>query len=154
LNDPTEYVGGRLVYFVNDILHVLERPVGSLVQHPPEVLHRVTCLTSGTRKSLFVVDTKNGLGEDGVLVVSNAHMKGFRRWKEDADFTTAKCAVCQDRRPRHVLIPCGHLCICNTCVASAGTECPICSLRIRKKQRISFQMLVYMIFYKKGRFIV
>jgi ubiquitin len=138
LNDPSEYVGGRLVYFVNDVLHVLERPVGSLVQHPPEVLHGVTCLTSGTRKSLFVVDTANGLGETGVVEVSSAHVDGFLRRKEDADFTAAECVVCQVQKSNHVLIPCGHLCLCDSCVASVRTECPICRCRIRNKQRVFF----------------
>lgn len=63
------YSGGRLCYFVNHTLHVLERPTGSLVQHPPRVLHAVTALTDGVRKSLFVVDRENGLGEEGVVEV-------------------------------------------------------------------------------------
>ena len=66
----SEYKGGRLCYFVSDHLLVLERPVGSLVQHPREVLHAVTCLTEGTRKSLFIVDRHNGLGDNDVLTVT------------------------------------------------------------------------------------
>ena len=77
LNEPTEYEGGRLVYFVNDKVHVLERPAGSMVQHPPKVLHGVTSLTSGTRQSLFVVDKANGLGENGVIVVTAEHVGSF-----------------------------------------------------------------------------
>ena len=77
LNEPTEYEGGRLVYFVNDKVHVLERPAGSMVQHPPKVLHGVTSLTSGTRQSLFVVDHSNGLGETGVIVVTPEHVRSF-----------------------------------------------------------------------------
>lgn len=59
LNEPTEYCGGRLLFFVQDKLHVLNRPAGSMVQHPPSVLHGVTRLTSGKRQSLFVVDVEN-----------------------------------------------------------------------------------------------
>ncbi|GAX26752.1 hypothetical protein FisN_2Hh298 [Fistulifera solaris] len=138
LNDPSEYVGGRLVFFVNDVLHVLERPAGSLVQHPRQVLHGVTCLTSGTRKSLFVVDRFNGLGEGGVVEVSSDQVDGFQRWKENADFTVSKCVVCHSRRSCQVLIPCGHLCLCDACVASVSTECPICRGRIQIKQRVFF----------------
>ncbi|GAX25014.1 hypothetical protein FisN_2Lh298 [Fistulifera solaris] len=138
LNDPSKYAGGRLVYFVNDVLHVPERPVGSLVQHPSSVLHGVTSLRSGTRKSLFVVDTTNGLGEGGVVEVSSAHVEGFLRWKEDANFTAAECVVCQSRRSNNVLIPCGHLCLCDSCVGSVRTQCPICRGRIRSKQRVFY----------------
>lgn len=45
--------------------------------HPRKVLHAVTPLITGTRKSLFVVDTTNGLGENGVVEVSKAHVKAF-----------------------------------------------------------------------------
>jgi hypothetical protein len=62
LNDSSEYKGGRLCFFVSDKLHILEeRPVGSLTQHPPRVLHAVTSLTEGTRKSLFIADNTNDM---------------------------------------------------------------------------------------------
>lgn len=77
INDPSEYKGGRLCFFVNDQLHVLERPAGSVCQHPRRVLHAVTGLTRGTRKSLFVVDKTNGLGEGDVVSVTEAHVKAF-----------------------------------------------------------------------------
>ena len=77
INDPSEYTGGRLCFFVNDQLHVLERPAGSVCQHPRHVLHAVTALTRGTRKSLFVVDHTNGLGEGNVVTVTKDHVKAF-----------------------------------------------------------------------------
>ena len=67
LNDPSEYKGGKLCYFVNDQLHFVPRTPGSLVQHPPRVLHGVTRVTEGTRKSFFIVDSKNGLGDKDVV---------------------------------------------------------------------------------------
>ena len=70
LTEPTEYSGGQLCFFVNDKLHILDRPVGSLVCHPYAVLHGVTALTSDTRKSLFVVDQSNRRGEKAVIEVS------------------------------------------------------------------------------------
>jgi hypothetical protein len=42
-----------------------------LVQHPPSVLHGVTAVTEGTRKSLFIVDYQNGLGENGVVKLTS-----------------------------------------------------------------------------------
>ncbi len=67
LNEPSEYKGGKLCYFVNDQLHFVPRTPGSLVQHPPRVLHGVTRVTEGTRKSFFIVDSNNGLGDKGVV---------------------------------------------------------------------------------------
>jgi hypothetical protein len=69
----SDYSGGRLVYFVLEkpststapntvgTLHVLDRPANTLTHHPPKVLHGVTRLLSGTRKSFFVLDEANGL---------------------------------------------------------------------------------------------
>jgi len=71
LNSPSEYSGGQLCFFVNDQLQFVPRPRGSLVQHPPSVLHGVTAVTEGTRKSLFIVDYQNGLGENGVVKLTS-----------------------------------------------------------------------------------
>jgi len=67
LNEPSEYKGGKLCFFVSDQLHFVPRTPGSLVQHPPKVLHGVTRVTEGTRKSFFIVDSNNGLGDNGVV---------------------------------------------------------------------------------------
>jgi hypothetical protein len=77
LNDPTEFSGGRLIFFVNNRLIVPDRIAGSVCQHPRAVLHAVTALGEGTRKSLFVVDQSNGLGEEGVVDVIDAHVQAF-----------------------------------------------------------------------------
>jgi len=71
LNDPEEYEGGSLCFYEKGELNIIERPFGSLTVHPAKVLHGVTALRSGFRKSLFIVDHLNGLGEGSVLTVSD-----------------------------------------------------------------------------------
>lgn len=72
LNDESEYVGGRLCFYVNSRqgLEIPKRDAGHLTVHDREVLHAVTQLESGTRYSLFVVDKANGLGETDVVEIS------------------------------------------------------------------------------------
>lgn len=82
LNVETEYKGGKLVYWVNDEIRVAPREPGVLVQHPPKVLHGVTSVTEGTRKSLFVVDISNGLGEAGVVITTADLVVEFLASKE------------------------------------------------------------------------
>ena len=77
LNPESEYEGGRLCYFSNDKLTVLSRSPGSLSHHPPKVLHGVTTLVRGTRKSLFVLDHTNGLGEKDVVNATMEHINAF-----------------------------------------------------------------------------
>eukprot|EP00984_Skeletonema_dohrnii_P002181 scaffold749_cov90-Skeletonema_dohrnii-CCMP3373.AAC.6 len=81
LNSPTEYKGGQLCFFVNDQLHFVPRPIGSLIQHPRNVLHGVTQVTEGMRKSLFIIDRDNGLGEGGVVVLSSDDVASFLAYR-------------------------------------------------------------------------
>ena len=77
LNTESEYSGGKLCFFVNDTVVVPSRTQGSLTRHERKVLHGVTALHSGVRKSLFVVDIENGLGETDVYEINNAMLDGF-----------------------------------------------------------------------------
>lgn len=61
LNSTEEYSGGRLCYYVNEKLYVLdERPMCSIVMHPSLVLHGVTSLDKGTMYSLLLVSQSYG----------------------------------------------------------------------------------------------
>ena len=77
LNPPTEYKGGQICFFVNDELKFVPRPAGSIVQHPPKILHGVTQVTEGTRKSLFIVDKSNGRGDDAVVNLTDDDVTYF-----------------------------------------------------------------------------
>eukprot|EP00854_Cymbomonas_tetramitiformis_P023488 gene23488-28438_t len=83
LNEPTEYCGGRLCFYVPhvnsaaDRIEEPQRKAGSMTAHSRNVLHAVTTLTSGTRMSLFVVDINNGLGQQGVFNVEMKHVEHF-----------------------------------------------------------------------------
>jgi ubiquitin-large subunit ribosomal protein L40e len=135
LNDPSEYEGGRLCYFVNGVLHVLERPIGSLVQHPPRVLHAVTNLRSGVRKSLFLVDQYNGLGDVDVYTVTQQDVDEFRT---DVRLIS-DCVVCAAEIATHAVIPCGHVPFCQECAGSPLlSTCPICRSPVRQTMRLFF----------------
>ena len=83
LNSMSEYDGGIICFFVKDELYMVSRVPGSLVQHPPNVLHGVTSVTRGTRKSLFIVDKSNGLGEGGVIKLTSDHINAFLAQREE-----------------------------------------------------------------------
>lgn len=142
LNCLSEYKGGRLCFFVSDAVHVLERPVGSITQHPPKVLHGVTALQEGTRKSLFIIDRYNGLGEGEVIEVHSDQVQLFlaqqvsRRPNANDMDTMPSCAVCCERAVDHVVVPCGHLCLCSVCESGVITSCPIFRSNFQLKQRV------------------
>jgi large subunit ribosomal protein L40e len=140
LSCPSEYTGGRLCFFVNDALHVLERPVGSITQHAARVLYGVTALTDGTRKCLFVVDRTNGFGERGVITVRSDQVQLFAAQQvsrlTNHKNTGPECVVCCERAVDHVVLPCGHLCLCSVCESRVLTRCPICRSNFERKQRV------------------
>ena len=103
LNASSEYKGGQLLFFVNDQIHEVDRPPGSLVQHPPNILHGVTSVTEGTRKSLFLVDHMNGLGHQGVVQLTNGHIVSFltqRRLVDTTSTSTSNDQMVGRKHPR------------------------------------------------------
>mmetsp|Transcript_8261 Transcript_8261/g.14978 ORF Transcript_8261/g.14978 Transcript_8261/m.14978 type:complete len:167 (+) Transcript_8261:653-1153(+) len=124
------YTGGELCFFVNDKVHVLDRPVGSLVQYPPKVPHGVTHLSSGTQKSLIVVDKAIVVDVEKVdQVIENCTASSPVQGPRASTWI-----ACYDRPADHVLIPCGHFCLCSECVQHVGGRCPLCGIPIEGKQ--------------------
>ena len=47
----------------------------------------------------------------------------------------AECVVCMDAAPSHMLIPCGHVCVCAACAErclETTRECPMCREPVRE----------------------
>jgi len=56
--------------------------------------------------------------------------------QQHSESTDLVCKVCLDSQVEVVLYPCGHLCLCKTCAASAGMQlCPSC--RQNGRQRLN-----------------
>ena len=57
--------------------------------------------------------------------------------------TTGMCVICIEERSIFAIIPCGHLCFCDTCVdlyneSDLGHHCPVCRENVREYLRIFF----------------
>jgi hypothetical protein len=150
LNGPNEYQGGNLCFYVNGRVHILDhRPVGSLVQYPPHVLHGVTNSTDGKQKCLYILDQASGMEEEegeherDVFQVTVQHVEKFlslqrQRRRLSSSSRSRKipnCVACGEEVSNHVLVPCGHLCLCSDCIDSF-TCCPKCRTVIKRKQKI------------------
>ena len=46
------------------------------------------------------------------------------------------CVVCMDATKTHLMVPCGHKCVCETCAAAITKECPICRNNITTILRV------------------
>ena len=57
LNDPSEFVGGDLVYLTEGLIHKPEQIKGSTTIHNNDIIHGVTPIISGIRYSLFILHT-------------------------------------------------------------------------------------------------
>lgn len=69
--------GGRLCFYTEKGLSMPPRVVGSAVSHYPATMHGVTALHRGTRRSMFVLDHANGLGDADVAQITSSHLEGF-----------------------------------------------------------------------------
>jgi len=114
LNDPEEYQGGKLCYVVENRLHALTRPAGSLVGHRASIVHGVTALMGGVRKSLFLVDESNGLGERDVHIATPSDIAAF--WDSDVSnlcsycylrFADQACGSCKE--PASICTECSQI---------------------------------------------
>jgi len=49
-----------------------------------------------------------------------------------------ECVVCLDAARTHILVPCGHQCVCEDCASelSEGDACPVCRQQIVMKARV------------------
>ena len=72
LND--HYKGGDLVFATIDGFQVPKRPAGSFTLHTQGVVHAVTQLTQGVRKSLFLVNTKDNINNSVSTITKNASL--------------------------------------------------------------------------------
>ena len=52
----------------------------------------------------------------------------------------ALCVVCMDAPKQHIIIPCGHQCVCEACAQqltqATPPTCPVCRSLIRETMRV------------------
>ena len=49
-----------------------------------------------------------------------------------------ECAICKVGRAEVALIPCGHMCVCSSCVSRAKGKCPVCYASFQSHAKIYF----------------
>ena len=54
-----------------------------------------------------------------------------------ADDSHKLCVVCLVEPADHVLLPCGHVCVCKRCAALVKT-CPMCRADVSERKRVYF----------------
>jgi len=47
----------------------------------------------------------------------------------------SECTVCMDALASHILVPCGHQCVCEACI-NVGEECPVCREKVTFKTKV------------------
>ena len=45
---------------------------------------------------------------------------------------SSECVVCLDKKSTHLIVPCGHKCLCKTCAAKINNSCPMCRQKIQQ----------------------
>ena len=84
-----------------------------------------------------------------IISMGRSARSTLSRWLNptEADEEAPTCIICQDRRPEVVLIPCGHMNLCDPCARDwknkrslgrgdeIGGECPTCRRKIKRIQK-------------------
>ena len=62
--------------------------------------------------------------------ISASHIHDYIEEKKetvDKVFDVAECCICLDAHPQMVIVPCGHLCLCQECSQKlTNKKCPLC----------------------------
>ena len=56
--------------------------------------------------------------------------------KVSADDDEGLCIICFEAPSSHILIPCGHQCVCQSCMDKVLNECPICRAAVDLKVKV------------------
>ncbi len=102
LNDPSQYKGGKLVFFIDDKIVAPPRTPGSLTIHHRDVLHGVTSVQQGVRNSFFIIDDgENSKGRaisyEGVPTLKESIVTAYNSRNETKEL---KNSLAQDRITR------------------------------------------------------
>jgi len=100
LNDPSNYKGGKLVFFVNDKVVAPPRATGSITRHYRDVLHGVTSVQRGLRNSFFIVDKPYGSNleeQEGVITLKESSVLAYNSRTETKEL---KYTAVKDRMNR------------------------------------------------------
>ena len=62
----------------------------------------------------------------------------LKRAKDQQTSYAPICCICMDSRPNVVLIPCGHVCLCEQCNTGSLTLCPLCRTHITSSLVVYF----------------
>jgi hypothetical protein len=95
-----------------------------------------TSLKIGT---LSLVITVTAVGVRFVYVKIQESKRISNQYQEILN--SAYCVVCQDNQKTHVVIPCGHFCLCHSCSSTLNqnrSRCPLCQQTPTSYQRVYY----------------
>lgn len=98
----------------------------SNIYNPNLVLNyigNVTAIPTTNQSSSSISNESSSLNQ---LVSNVTNVASSSYESKVVSFPNVQCAICLDRCPTHVFVPCGHLVCCSECLASVKTECPMC----------------------------
>lgn len=70
-----------------------------------------------------------------ILVALNPAVAALAQEEQELREDATKCVVCIENMRSHVLIPCGHLCVCDGC-GETLQACPLCRTAVVSRHRV------------------
>lgn len=73
--------------------------------------------------------------------VPNKKIKFEQEYKFDSKYENeyvSECIICLDSKKDNAIIPCGHVCFCDTCLKLQIRNCPMCDIKIQSILKIYY----------------
>jgi len=84
---------------------------------------------AGARSSLGSNVGRRGRTNEGARTERDSLISDGGVEESPCSFEEATCCICMDAPPVYAFVPCGHLCLCETCQkAYDQTNCPLCGV--------------------------
>lgn len=82
----------------------------------------------------YLRDRKKKLEEENLKRQVEEIRKERRRKTRDVDLPESQvCVVCRQNPREIILLPCGHVCLCEDCADGIHEHCPVCRKDIEMK---------------------
>jgi len=108
-------------------------------------LSKADCSDSTATETTVSDESEQSVSSSLDLEDSEKRGQSWRSSDPVADIYAHECVICMEGRRSHAFVPCGHMCVCETCALSPearnsklGMRCPVC----RKKAFIVMKVYV------------
>jgi hypothetical protein len=158
---PNRSISPGLTY-INNADPIRQNPRNTLRNEIQEQRQDDYVLTNNTLRNILIQlgDTSEEDEEELIRIVSQISLETYENEKKEEEKIPVSisnininteiikseiqdCSICQNNKSNYVIVPCGHVCLCQDCISNKAHEkiqnkCPICRIDISTITKLFF----------------